>query len=274
VISAEAGDEEKPASLFRTAEAPRTPEVHGTGATQRMRTLMILLLLLVLSPAATTRAQDMERGPTEGTRPPEPTPVPGVTPTADRLAAPPTVPAPTQADDGAQLYWLHCQPCHGDQGQGLTDDWRAQYPEEDRNCWNSGCHGEQPYDSGFTIPTVVPGVVGENIHQKFPSDGALYQYIRASMPYWNPASLTDEEYLAITAHLARVNGRWDGRTLTVDGLAAEQAAPQTPLATAATSPTPLGGPRGGSSTWAWGGLAVAVIIVVGILLWRRANHTN
>ena len=50
------------------------------------------------------------------------------TPTVDRLAAPPTVPAPNQADEGAQLYWLYCQPCHGDQGQGLTDEWRAQFP--------------------------------------------------------------------------------------------------------------------------------------------------
>ena len=55
---------------------------------------------------------------------PEPPP-PAATPTVDRLAAPPTAASPNQADTGAQLYWLHCQPCHGDRAQGLTDEWRA-----------------------------------------------------------------------------------------------------------------------------------------------------
>jgi len=45
------------------------------------------------------------------------------TPTPDRLAPPPTVASPAQADVGAQVYWLNCQPCHGDRGQGLTDEW-------------------------------------------------------------------------------------------------------------------------------------------------------
>ena len=58
-----------------------------------------------------------------------------VTPAAtqDRLAEP-TLPAvPSQADYGAQAYWLYCSPCHGDRAQGLTDEFREQYPEEDRN---------------------------------------------------------------------------------------------------------------------------------------------
>src|SRR5688572_23546779 len=70
----------------------------------------------------------------ETTATPAPVLTPAVTPTIDRLAAPPTVENPNQADEGAQLYWLHCLPCHGDQGQGLTDEWRAQYPPEDQNC--------------------------------------------------------------------------------------------------------------------------------------------
>ncbi len=83
----------------------------------------------------------------------------GATPTPDRLAAPPTVASPNQADDGAQLYWQHCQPCHGDRGQGLTDEWRAQYPPEDQNCWKSRCHGQSPYEHGFILPTQVPALV-------------------------------------------------------------------------------------------------------------------
>ena len=74
------------------------------------------------------------------------------TPTADRLAEPTLPAAPSQADHGAQVYWLSCMPCHGDQGQGLTDEFRATYPPEEEYCWESGCHGANPYESGFTIP--------------------------------------------------------------------------------------------------------------------------
>lgn len=136
------------------------------------------------------------------------------TPTIDRLAAPPTVPSPTQADEGAYLYWLNCQPCHGDRGQGLTDEWRAQYPEEDQYCWNSGCHGERPYEEGFTLPKLVPAVTGENSLSQFQTLGQLYAYIRVAMPYEYPGVLPDEEYLAITAFLAREHKVWNGTPLT------------------------------------------------------------
>jgi mono/diheme cytochrome c family protein len=134
-------------------------------------------------------------------------------PTIDRLAPPPTVVSPTQADEGAQLYWLHCQPCHGDQGQGLTDEWRMQYPEEDRNCWNSGCHGNNPYEGGFTIPTAVPAVIGDGSLARFATMGDVYEYTRVAMPFSFPGTLTEAEYLAITAYLARAHGVWDGRPL-------------------------------------------------------------
>lgn len=95
---------------------------------RRTRTLGATLILtgaLWLIFYNLTLAQ-IERGGPAHTRTPDagpsPTVVPGATPTIDRLLAPPTVPAPNQADEGAQLYWLHCQPCHGDQGQGLTDE--------------------------------------------------------------------------------------------------------------------------------------------------------
>jgi len=128
------------------------------------------------------------------------------------------VPAPNQADEGAQLYWLHCQPCHGDVGQGLTDDWRAQYPPEDQYCWNSGCHGPQPYHQDFALPTAVPAIIGEGALTKFPTLDSVYRYVSVAMPYFFPGDLTQEEYLAILAHLARANGLWDGRPLTVDSL--------------------------------------------------------
>ena len=148
--------------------------------------------------------------PANGQGPETPAPKPAVTPTVDRLAAPPTVEHPTQADEGAQLFWLHCQPCHGDQGQGLTDEWRAQYPPEDQNCWERGCHGNRPYENGFTLPSTVPAVIGDGSLARFESMGQVYVYAKAAMPLQNPAHLSEEEYLAITAFLARGRELWTG----------------------------------------------------------------
>lgn len=159
----------------------------------------------------------------EATTPTPPTPI--ATPTIDRLAAPPTVASPTQADEGAQLYWLHCQPCHGDQGQGLTDDWRAQYPPEDRNCWESGCHGKRPYENGFKLPESVPALIGPGSLDSFATMGQVYEFMRASMPFQDPGHLAAEEYLAITAYLARAHDVWDGRPVTAASAATLQLKP-------------------------------------------------
>lgn len=155
-----------------------------------------------------------------------------VTPTIDRLAAPPTAENPNQADEGAQLFWLHCQPCHGDVGQGLTDEWRQQYPPEDQNCWESGCHGKRPYENGFILPTAVPPVTGEESLTKFETMAQVYGFMSAAMPYQDPGYLTDEEYLAMTAFLAREHGLWNGTTLNPDNLENFRLRP------AAATPTP------------------------------------
>lgn len=204
------------------------------------------------------------------------------TPTPDRLAAPPTVPAPTQADEGAQLYWLHCQPCHGDVGQGLTDapddDWRAQYPEEDQFCWNSGCHGERPYEDGFTLPKQVPAVIGGNSLSKFGTAEEVYTYVRAAMPFQAPATLADEEYLAIVAFLAAAHDIWSGEPVTA--VSAQTlilntpapviaAATPTPLATAEAASVPSANP---SSYWGIAGVLLLFLLIVGGALWRNQTR--
>lgn len=133
------------------------------------------------------------------------------TPTPNRLAQP-TLPAdPSQADKGAQVYWLSCLPCHGDRGQGLTDEFKETYPAEDRNCWKSGCHGERPYENGFTLPMKIPAIIGTATLQKFPNAAVLRGYIFATMPYWRPASLTEDETWQVTAFLLRENNVWTGQ---------------------------------------------------------------
>jgi cytochrome c len=200
------------------------------------------------------------------------------TPTGDRLAAPPTVePAErTQADEGAQVYWLNCQPCHGDIGQGLTDaendDWRRQYPVEDQNCWESRCHGDLPYDDGFTLPRAVPAVIGPGTLEKFATVADLHTYVSAAMPYNQPGSLSEAEYWALAAFLARAHD--------VPGLA-----PAMPLGDAETAARlPLGGAlateavpgpdrsglgQAGGLALGAAALAVGLAAALGAWIWRR-----
>lgn len=179
--------------------------------------LFVGLLLALWGNTAVQASAD----PPERTREvtPSPTAGPMALPTIDRLAAPPTVENPTQADEGAQLFWLNCQPCHGDHGQGLTDEWRAQYPPEDQFCWESGCHGERPYENGFTLPTRVPALIGAGSLERFETAGQVFAFSQAAMPYQAPGSLGEESYLAITAFLAREHGIWNGTPLRVENVA-------------------------------------------------------
>lgn len=206
-------------------------------------------------------------------------------PTPDRLAAPPTVPAPTQADEGAQLYWLYCQPCHGDKGQGLTDapddDWRSQYPPEEQYCWNSGCHGTSPYEEGFTIPKQIPAVIGEGSLTRFATLGDMFAFVQTAMPFQMPNSLTDQEYLQVVAFLARENGVEAVPQLTIANLETIQLHQTTSelLATSVPAPKPPGDDltpavlSRSNSAWVWvaGGLVVMVFAVGGLLWFRHGR---
>lgn len=127
------------------------------------------------------------------------------TPTIDFLPAP-TLPAdPTEADRGAYEYWLYCMACHGNVGQGLTDEFRALYPPSHQNCWDSGCHGPRPYEGGWTLPGKVPPAIGEAVRAKYANATNLSAFVTASMPWQAPGSLLPESYTRIVAFLAREN---------------------------------------------------------------------
>lgn len=173
------------------------------------------------------------------------------TPTPNRLARP-TLPAnPSQADKGAQVYWLSCLPCHGDRGQGLTEEFKQTYPPEDRDCWKSGCHGKRPYENGFTLPAQVPAIIGAGTLRQFPDAAVFRSYIFAAMPYWRPASLTEEETWQVTAFLLRENGQWTAQ----DELSASNAG--TVL---------IGTPMASSTFQGAPSLPISVLIILGVLL--------
>ena len=152
----------------------------------------------------------------------------------ERLAEPTLPAAPSQADHGAQKYWLLCLPCHGDRGQGLTDEFRETYPPEEQYCWERGCHGKRPYDFGFTLPMQIPAVIGPQAALgKFTNAATLHAYIKAAMPYWKPGSLTEEESWLVTAFLLRENG------IPVNGELAATNAEQILLSTSGFPSTPV-----------------------------------
>jgi hypothetical protein len=123
-----------------------------------------------------------------------------------RLTPPHLPPHPTQADVGAQRYWLYCQPCHGDHGQGLTAEWRDQYPPEEQNCWQAGCHGATVGPQAFKLPTLVPALMGAHTLQRFTTAADLHAFLVSAMPYQAPGKLSDDDYWALTAFLLHKHG--------------------------------------------------------------------
>ncbi|HKJ28143.1 MAG TPA: hypothetical protein VJ965_10920 [Anaerolineales bacterium] len=120
------------------------------------------------------------------------------TPTPDRLAEPPLSEKSTQYEQGTWLYWYHCMPCHGDFGQGLTDDFIELWPPDHQNCWGRGCHGGRMEDEGFPIPKTVPAIIdGDGGVLKFAKPDELYDYLYSTHPPQNPGVLTEDEYWAI-----------------------------------------------------------------------------
>jgi hypothetical protein len=131
---------------------------------------------------------------------------PGQISTPDRLAPPPTVFPPGQADLGAQVYYQVCMVCHGDRGQGLTDEWRNVLPPPDNNCWQSRCHAANHPVGGFVFPHQVPAVTGAGFLASFKNAAALHDFIQSKMPWQAPGSLKPDEYWDLTAFLMRLNG--------------------------------------------------------------------
>jgi cytochrome c len=185
-------------------------------------------------------------------------------PTIDRLAEPTLPVEPAPADYGAQVYWLYCMPCHGDFGQGLTDEFRETYPPEDNNCWGRGCHGRNPYEGGFTLPTTVPQVIGPGSLTKFATIANMNGFIRAAMPYEDPGVLTEEQAWQVTAFLLRENGIEYDRYL--DASNADQIL--LPWAVPTPTPTPPLPAISSSNSVRWSFL-IPIILLGGLpVIWR------
>jgi cytochrome c len=142
-------------------------------------------------------------------------------PVEDRLAEPVLPESPTQVDIGRYLYYFHCMPCHGDRGQGLTDEFREIWVEDHQNCWGRGCHTGRSELAAFHIPRSIPAVIDSpQALGAFETAGDLFSFLRATQPPQRPGALADSEYWALTSFLLHENGRplpAAGSSLTVSG---------------------------------------------------------
>jgi hypothetical protein len=130
---------------------------------------------------------------------------PFITPAFDRLAEPTQPANPSQADLGAVAYWLSCMVCHGDRGQGLTEEWRAVAGQEDMNCWQSRCHASNHPPEGFVLPAYAPSIIGTGSLSRFNTAADLHTFILERMPWQAPGVLDEETYWQLTAFLLRAN---------------------------------------------------------------------
>ena len=129
-------------------------------------------------------------------------------PVDDRLAEPVLPESPTQVDIGRNLYYFHCMPCHGDRGQGLTDEFREVWVEDHQNCWARGCHTGRSELAAFAIPRFIPAVIGSpQALGAFQTAEDLFVFLRATQPPQRPGALADSEYWALTSFLLHENGR-------------------------------------------------------------------
>jgi hypothetical protein len=180
----------------------------------------------------------------------------------------PTATPPSQGGHGHDIFYVYCTPCHGDAGQGLTDEFRLRaYPPEDTDCWKSGCHGARPYENGFTLPKTVPAVIGANALTRFADGQAVYDFMHKAMPFNAPGSLTPEQYLQLTAFLLEQNDLLPkGSRLEVATLS------QIAIRLAAT-PVPLSEPSADNSPLLVSGAVIGAILI-GAIYWVIRSRSS
>ena len=189
------------------------------------------------------------------------------TPTYDPLVETPLPADPTELELGATLYWHWCMPCHGDHGQGLTDEFRGIWESDHQNCWGRGCHAGHEGDMGFPIPTVVPAIVDLS-HQlsQFPSLQELADYLKATHPPQRPGILEAREYHAIALYVFTMNQR--------PLVEATQTATLAPSPTASPVPPPEQTPNRSQNFIPAIGLLTLVVILIFWAIKRKSTLTK
>lgn len=193
---------------------------------------------------------------------------PAPTSTYDPLAQPELPPNPTELEMGRYLFWRHCMPCHGDVGQGLTDEFRLLW-EDHANCWNRGCHGGRKEDGGFPIPTVIPAIVTEDHLMQFASEKDLFEYLKATHPPQYPGFLEDQEYHNIALILFNMNDRPLTENIGVQLTAPTPAATLVPAYTATPNPSQSSKAAQPAALWLITILGIAFLTIVAVWVLQK-----
>lgn len=182
---------------------PRCGSARCTNVIVLLLAVVFTSILTSLAAGAAPDSQATATFPSITPTPAPPTPVSN----SSRLTKPIISKNPTQVEKGALYYWGICMACHGDRGQGLTDEWREVYGE-DSNCWQSRCHGTHHPPQGFEIPRtlVLPAIAGPNTLNRYTTAQDLFNYIVIKMPWWKPNSLKPADAWNLTAYILKMNG--------------------------------------------------------------------
>jgi mono/diheme cytochrome c family protein len=230
-------------------------------------TFLLLGLCLLIGLSATASSASATQAPASPGL--QATPEPGMMfePT-DRLAPPLMSDPPTPVEQGHYVYYLSCMVCHGDRGQGLTEEWRGALDPADQNCWQSKCHAPNHPPQGFELPRFAPPLIGPGQLAHHETAAGLYSFIRSRMPWQAPGLLSDEEYWQLTAFLVNANGiSWGDSSLGPQN-AAFVRLDDAPESGVSASPG-----RRWPASWPLL-LAAGLLLLTGVLTWRRRNYTK
>jgi mono/diheme cytochrome c family protein len=117
--------------------------------------------------------------------------------------------------DGAAVFAANCAVCHGATGLGLAEAKEA-FPADHRQCHRCHKAGNPPIMSLIQIEArqhdlfslgEPPALRGENTLAATADPAALRDYLQTTMPRYQPGTLTDAEYVAVTDFLLQLNGR-------------------------------------------------------------------
>ncbi len=173
-----------------------------------------------------------------------------------RAADPSPTPRPQAGEDGASLYASLCLPCHGEVGQGLTGEWKAQFGADQR-C--EDCHSAAGASAQFQFPAAVPPLAGQNSLRSFVTAAELQTYIQTAMPWWDPGFMTSQQAWALNVYLLQMRGN-----LPPGSNPGAQQASLLPIHLKAD-------PSANGQTWGW---AFAVFLGLALLLYAHHNRKS
>ncbi|HVO24044.1 MAG TPA: c-type cytochrome [Candidatus Margulisiibacteriota bacterium] len=97
-----------------------------------------------------------------------------------------------QADSGARIYKHQCARCHGDSGEGKDDSFKGL---------------RAPELIGATALPCLPRPFQKIRQHAFRTVKDIYDFVSATMPADQPASLEAEQYWDVIAYVLQANGK-------------------------------------------------------------------